>query len=68
MEQQQIISDIEQRAKAAGLTMSELCSRAQVHPTTVSRWKLSARNPKPKNATIRVIGRLDIALREIEAA
>lgn len=58
MDQQEIIADLEARAKAAGLTIAEACSRAGLHPTTVSRWKLSERNPRPVGATLASIGRL----------
>lgn len=58
MDQQEIIADLEARAKAAGLTIAEACSRAGLHPTTVSRWKLSERNPRPVGATLASIGKL----------
>lgn len=58
MDQQHIIADLETRAKAAGLTMGEACKRADLHPTTFSRWKLSAKNPKPVGANLGSLSRL----------
>lgn len=59
MDQQSIIAGIEQRAKDAGLTMSEVCSRAGVHPTTFSRWKRSDKNPDPIGATLKSLAKLE---------
>lgn len=53
MDQQTIIAEIEARATALKLSISELCTRANVHPTTFSRWKVSERNPEPVGATIK---------------
>lgn len=53
MDQQTIIAEIEARAAALNLTISEVCRRADVHPTTFSRWKLSEKNPEPVGATIK---------------
>jgi transcriptional regulator with XRE-family HTH domain len=53
MDQQAIIAEIEERAKKLGLSISEVCRRAGVHPTTFSRWKLSELNPDPVGATIK---------------
>lgn len=67
MDQQQIIADIEARAKAAGLTIAEACARAELHPTTFSRWKASERNPSPVNATLGSINRLRAVVDAAEA-
>lgn len=67
MDQQTIIADFEARARASGLAMSEVCRRANIHPTTFSRWKLSERNPYPVGATIKSLSALDEVLREAES-
>lgn len=61
MDQQQIIADLEARARQAGVSMSELCSRAGVHPTTVSRWKQADKFP----LTFRTLDKLRNALDEL---
>lgn len=66
MDQQQIIAELEDRAKAAGLTMGEACHRARLHPTTFSRWKLSLRNPQPVGATLESLSRLQNAIAAAE--
>lgn len=53
MDQQTIIAEIEGRAASLHLSISELCKRANIHPTTFSRWKLSDKNPEPIGATIK---------------
>ncbi len=65
MGQQEIIANLEARAKRIGLPMAEVCKRAGIHPTTFSRWKLSERNPAPKGATIASVEKL---ARVIDAA
>lgn len=67
MDQQQIIADLEARAKRVGLSMSEACKSAGVHPTTFSRWKKSERNPDPIGATIPTVARLEAVIAEREA-
>jgi hypothetical protein len=67
MDQQIIISDLEARAKAVGLPMSEVCRRANIHPTTFSRWKESPRNADPIGATIKILSAIDEVLKGIEA-
>jgi transcriptional regulator with XRE-family HTH domain len=62
MDQQQIIADIESRAKQARLTIAELCGHAGLHPTTFSRWKKSDRNPNPIGATLASLGKLNDVL------
>lgn len=56
-------SDIEAKAKAAGLTIAELCRRAGIAQSTFSRWK--AGDTKP---TIGVYERLCEAAQPSEAA
>lgn len=58
MDQQAIIADIEARAQRVGLSISELCRKADVHPTTFSRWKRSDKNPQPVGATIATLSKL----------
>lgn len=65
MDQQEIIANLEARARRIGLPMAEVCKRAGIHPTTFSRWKLSERNPAPKGATIASVEKL---VRVIDAA
>lgn len=67
MDQQTIIAELEARAKALNLPMSEVCKRANVHPTTFSRWKLSDKNSDPIGATIKSLAAIDEVLREAEA-
>lgn len=50
MDQQTLIADVEARAKAADIPMYRVCEAAGIHPTTLSRWKVSAQNPQPVNA------------------
>lgn len=66
MDQQIIVAEIEARAKAIGLPMSDVCQKAGVHPTTFSRWKLSERNPEPIGATMKSLAAIDRALTEAE--
>lgn len=61
-----MIEALEARAKAAGVSMRQVCERAGVHPTTFSRWKHSERNPAPIGATLGSINKLDSALRSFE--
>lgn len=67
MDQQTIVAELEERAKALGLPMSEVCKQAAVHPTTFSRWKLSDKNPDPIGANIKSLAAIDEALRAAEA-
>jgi transcriptional regulator with XRE-family HTH domain len=67
MDQQQIIADFERRASALGLSISEICRRANVHNTTFSRWKISEQNPNPSGATIKSLGAIDAVLTAEEA-
>lgn len=64
MDQQQIIASIEERArrlrvKNPDLSMGEICRRAEIHPTTFSRWKLSDRNPEPVGATLTSLKKIE---------
>lgn len=68
MDQQTIINELEARAQAVGLPISEVCRKANIHPTTFSRWKHSPKNPDPVGATIKSLSALDEVLRNAEAA
>ncbi len=67
MDQQTIVAELEARAKAIGLPISEVCRRANIHPTTFSRWKESDLNPEPVGATIKSLSALDEVLKAAEA-
>lgn len=62
MDQQEIIADLEARARAAGLTITEACKRAGLHPTTFSRWKKSERNPSPVGANFASLTKLQAVI------
>ncbi|MGL4573564.1 MAG: helix-turn-helix domain-containing protein [Burkholderiaceae bacterium] len=67
MDQDTIIAEIEARAKAADVSIAQLCDTAGVARSTFSRWKRSDRNPNPIGATIVSLSKLDKALAEVEA-
>ncbi|MCP5380684.1 MAG: transposase [Novosphingobium sp.] len=67
MNQESVIADIEEKARRAGISINTLCRHADVHPSTFSRWKRSARNPEPKGASLLAIGRLYDALNSMLA-
>ena len=54
--------DIERRAKAAGLTIDQLCERAEVHRSSYQRWKADKIGP-----TMRKWNALMAALKAAEA-
>lgn len=58
-----LVDEYQSRAKAVGWTVAELCRRADVCRTTLSKWKL--RGAKPTQS---VLMRLDATLRPVEAA
>lgn len=66
MDQESVICDIERRARGAGIAIRDLCIRANVHPTTFSRWKLSEKNPDPLGANLHSIGRLYAVLKDMD--
>ncbi len=68
MDQQTIIAELEDRAKALGLSISEVCKDANVHPTTFSRWKLSDKNSDPIGATIKSLSAIDAVLSKAEVS
>ncbi len=67
MDQQSTIREIERRAKAARIPLSELCRRAEIHPTTFFRWKKSPKNPDPVGANFHSIEALFRELNKIDA-
>ena len=50
MDQQTIVQDIARRAKAARISIAELCRRAGIHQDTFHNWKKTERNPNPPGA------------------
>lgn len=68
MNQESVIADIESRARSAGITISKLCGKVGLHPTTFSRWKKSERNPEPLGARLNDIGKLYAALEELTSS
>lgn len=68
MDQQQILNELAIRAKSVGLSMSEVCKEAGIHPTTFSRWRQSDKNPEPKGAPIPSVARIEAVIRQREAA
>lgn len=57
MDTQQIVLDLERRARACGLTIREVCDRAGIYQSTWTRWK-AGKNPAnlgPLNRVIAVI-------------
>lgn len=67
MNQQATVEDIELRAYEQRVSISFLCQRAGVHPTTFYRWKKSERNPEPVGANLATVNKLYAALDEIAA-
>lgn len=67
MNQEAIIADIEDRARASGVSIATVCKRAGVHPTTFSRWKKSQRNPEPISANLGSIEKLYAVLKDLAA-
>lgn len=66
MDQQKIIREIEERAWEARVSISLLCQRAGIHPTTFWKWKKSRRNPQPGGASIKSLTKIFDALDQIE--
>lgn len=63
MEQQQIIAEWEARAKRAGVPISKVCERANIHSPSFSKWKAG------KNGiTLGSISKIETALSEFELA
>lgn len=66
MDQQDIVTNIEERAAKLKLSINELCLEAGIHPTTFSRWKVSEKNPQPIGATIKSLSALTDVLERRE--
>jgi len=62
MEQADPLSSLFERAKAHRIPMSEICRRAEIDPTTPSRWKR-----KKNGATLEKVTQLNSALADIIA-
>lgn len=67
MDQQQIIREIEQRAWEERVSISLLCQRAGIHPTTFWKWKRTERNSSPGGASLASLNKVYAALDEIAA-
>lgn len=67
MTQQDVIADIEDRARKVKISIKQLCGMADVHPTSFSRWKVSDANPSPVGANMQKIEALYGALERLEA-
>lgn len=67
MDQQSIVNEIQQRAKASRISIAELCRRAGIHPDTFHNWKKTERNPDPPGANLHSIGALFRVLDSIDA-
>jgi predicted transcriptional regulator len=60
---QQIIQDLERRAAAVGISVRELCARANSAPSTFSRWKHNRVSP-----LLITVDRMHVILTELEEA
>ena len=67
MDQQSIIASMDLRAKAAGVSMGQVCDVAGIARSTFYRWKKSPDNPEPISATLTSLNKLEAALKAIEA-
>lgn len=57
MDVQEIVSGLEARAKAAGLSIDTACRRAGFHPSTFYRWRNGETSPQ-----FRLLQKLDDAI------
>jgi len=64
MNQKDIILAWEQRAKAAGIPIRDVCQKAGISPSTFSRWKAEP----PTSITMRSAQKIDDALAVYENA
>jgi len=67
MDPQETVSRIEQRADEVRVSITYICQRAGVHPTTFFRWKRTPKNPDPVMPNSRTLQKIDAALTEIES-
>jgi len=67
MEQQTVVREIERRAKAARISIAELCRRADISPDTFFKWRKTPRNPDPVGANFHSIEALYRELDKIDA-
>jgi len=67
MDQQSTVRDIQARAKAARISIAELCRRAGIHQDTFHNWKKTERNPDPAGANFHSIEALYRELDKIDA-
>lgn len=66
MDQQSIIADMDRRARAAGVSMGQVCDAAGVARSTFYRWKRVPENPEPISATLTSLNKLEGALVKFE--
>lgn len=67
MDQQSTVIDIERRARAARVSIAQLCRRAGIHPATFHKWRKTPRNPDPVGANFHSIEALYRELEKIDA-
>jgi transposase-like protein len=67
MDQQTTVRDIQSRAKAARISIAELCRRAGISPDTFFKWRKTPRNPDPVGANFHSIEALYRELNKIDA-
>lgn len=67
MDQQSTVREIERRAKAARIPITQPCRRAGIHPTTFFKWRKGPKNPDPVGANFHSIEALYRELDKIEA-
>ena len=64
MEQDEIIAEIEDRARALAVHIREICLAAGVHPTTFSRWKQSGKRERTRS--VAGLDKVSQLLRELD--
>lgn len=57
---------MDRRARAAGVSMGQICDAAGIARSTFYRWKRSNDNPKPISATLVSLNKLEVALKDAE--
>lgn len=67
MDQQSTVRDIQARAKAARISIAELCRRAGISPDTFFKWRKTPRNPDPPGANFHSVEALYRELNKIDA-
>jgi len=57
---------MDRRARAAGVSMGQVCDAAGIARSTFYRWKRSNDNPKPISATLASLNKMEVALGSYE--